>query len=430
MNATIAPSHLSGTIQAPASKSHAHRLFIAAALADKDTILYSNTTSVDIEVTIQCLIALGASIRKESAAEESGAVYHITPICKGSVSAAPVMLDCKESGSTLRFLLPIAAALQKEVSFTGAERLAQRPLSPLYEEMQTHGAVLGPQGSFPLSVGGALSPGTYTLSGKISSQFFTGLLFALPLLGADSEILITDTLESASYVQMTLDIIKQFGIKISWNGKKIRIPGKQSFLTPNEVTVEGDWSNAAFWLCAGALGSDPVCCTGLNLQSSQGDRAILSVLEQFGAKITRNEDSATVTPQELHAITIDASDIPDLVPILSVVAASAQGTTKIINAERLRLKESDRLSTVSELLCTLGIDVIELQDALLIEGGKMMKGGKLTSHNDHRIAMSTVIASLTSNAPILLMGAEAVNKSYPTFYQDFEKLGGNFILEQ
>lgn len=427
MDLQINPSTLSGRVQAPASKSQAHRLLICAALSDTQTRIRCNTSSKDIEVTIECLRALGTDIQIQED------LLLITPISNLSTASLQftldrdILLDCNESGSTLRFLLPVVAALGVFASFTGVERLAKRPLSPLYEELLSHDVRLSNQGTFPLQESGQLQAGTFTLEGGISSQFFSGLLFALPLLKGDSKIKILGALESESYIHMTIEALNQFGVIVTRQGDEFLIPGYQTYHSPELVSVEGDWSNAAFWLSAGAIGSTAITCSGLQSQSLQGDMEILSILKRFGAAVTGTSDEVTVFSKALHGIEIDASNIPDLVPVLSVVAACASGTTRIYNAGRLRFKESDRLAVVTELLHTLGADITELEDSLIINGGKQLSGGVVSSHNDHRIAMSAAIASLICSSPIVIHGAEAVHKSYPGFYDDFASLGGSII---
>lgn len=392
MTKQLLPSPIRGTIPAIASKSMAHRLLICAALADDPTEVVCQTTSKDIEATRACLSAMKEG-RKP--------------------------LPCGESGSTLRFLLPVVAALGLDTEFYMEGRLPDRPLAPLDEELTTHGAKLQKKGA-TLSVSGQLKPGDYTLPGNVSSQYISGLLFALPLLGKPSTLTVTGKIESAPYIEMTLDALRQFGIHIIIEENVFHIPACR-YTSPGRAYVEGDWSNAAFWLCAGAT-SGPVTVTGLDGNSLQGDKAVFDLLKAFGADCRRNEDGFTVSPAPLHAIDIDAAAIPDLVPILSVVAAKAEGTTRIYNAERLRLKESDRIETVCRLLRDLGGQVEETSDGLLICGGSTLPGGTADSCNDHRIAMAAAIASSLCTGAVTVLGAEAVNKSYPHFWDDFEKL--------
>lgn len=392
MTKHILPAPIRGTVAAIASKSMAHRLMICAALADKPTDVVCHTSSRDIEATKACLAAIKEGKKP---------------------------LPCGESGSTLRFLLPVVAALGLDTEFYMEGRLPERPLAPLDEELTKHGAILQKDGAV-LRVSGQLTAGEYCLPGNVSSQYISGLLFALPLLGKPSTLTVTGKVESEPYIQMTLHALRQFGIHIIIEENVYHIPAC-GYESPGKAYVEGDWSNAAFWLCAGAL-TGPVTVTGLDANSLQGDKAVLEILKQFGAVCEQTGNSFTVSPAPLRAIDIDAAAIPDLVPVLSVVAAKAEGTTHIYNAGRLRLKESDRIETVCRLLHDLGGHVKETDDGLVITGGEPLQGGTVDSCNDHRIAMAAAVASCLCQNPLTITGAEAVSKSYPHFWDDLEKL--------
>ncbi len=381
MNITLNKQPISGIIPAIPSKSMAHRLLICAALADTPTKVACQGTSKDIDATRACLAAI-----------KTGEI-----------------LPCGESGSTLRFLLPVAAALGLDASFKMEGRLPQRPLAPLDAQLTAHGAQLSRPAPDILRCTGKLQPGAYTLPGNVSSQYISGLLFALPLLDGLSTLTVTGQIESAPYIEMTLDALKQFGVQVKKEQNVFHIPSCK-YQSPGSAAVEGDWSNAAFWLCAGAL-SGPVTVTGLDMDSLQGDKAILDLLKRFGAVV----DGSAVSPGNLHGIDIDAAAIPDLVPVLSIVAAAAEGTTRIYNAGRLRLKESDRIETVCNLLRALGGKVEERPDGMVIQGGSLT-GGTVDSCNDHRIAMAAAVASVL--CPVTVTGAEAVEKSYPRFWED------------
>lgn len=416
MDIKITPADLCGSLRAVTSKSDAHRCLICAALCDEPTDVVIHDLNRDIEATIGCLCALGAKIEQTSAE-----VWQVQPISKKIKKAR---LNCQESGSTLRFMVPVAAALCHTAQFEGAGRLPQRPLSPLREEMEAHGCTfIGAQ--LPLTVSGRLSAGRFTLPGNVSSQYITGLLLALPLLEGDSDIILTSPLESAGYVLMTLRTLAHFKIEVETlpNGGGYHIKGGQQYHSPKSITAEGDWSNAAFWLAAGAIKA-PVTVTSLNPSSAQGDSEIVSLLKRFGARTDKKDDLVTVSPLSLSGITIDAAAIPDLVPILSVVACAAVGITKITNAARLRIKESDRLQTVAESLNALGGKVTQLPDGLIIEGSGSLKGGEVNSFNDHRIAMAMSIAAGICRDAVIIRDAMAVEKSYPQFYEDFKQLGG------
>lgn len=425
---TLKRPKLKGLIEAIPSKSHVHRLLIAAALYGNDTTInFGATPSADILATIDCLKALNSKITFD---DNSINIKNESTVIKNNT----VELFCNESGSTFRFLIPVVCALGINSKFHPRGRLPQRPLSPLREELISHGADIDEVGTLPFCTKGKLRGGKYTIAGNISSQYITGLLFALPLLDEPSEIIITGKLESKPYVDMTLEVLNHFGVSINVkDDNHILIAGKSKNKKCTEHLIfnaDGDWSNAAFWLVAGALGNE-ITVSKLRTNSTQGDKMIYTLLENFGAnvQITHLENdlyNITVSKNELHAIDIDASDIPDLVPILSLVAAHAKGITRIYNAQRLKIKESDRLATVHELLSTLGAKITETEDGLLIEGNnKLLLGGVVSSHNDHRIAMTAAIASTTSENEVTILGAEAVNKSYPHFWQDF-----NFLCKE
>ena len=416
MNVVITPHPLAGAIDhVMSSKSQAHRLLICAALADGPTLLNNMGYSADVEATIRCLRALGTQIRQE------GDTLRITPAAHFSKGA---LLDCGESGSTLRFLLPVSAALGADCAFTGQGKLSQRPLSPLYEQMQAHGAALGPQGVFPLRCGGALQPGDYTLAGNVSSQFISGLMMALPGLSGNSTITVTGQMESRPYIDMTLNALAQFGIRVEQTQAGFSIPGGQVFHSPGTLAVEGDWSGAAFWLTAGALSSQGIACGPLNTVSAQGDRAIAELLKGFGAAVEGRENSVFIRKNRLLGMDIDISQIPDLAPILAVAAAFSQGQSVLHPIARLRLKESDRVSAILAMLRSLGVPARAEEDRLIIEGQGAVAGGMVDGFHDHRIVLAASIAAAWAAGPVTLLGAEAVNKSYPGFFEQFAALGG------
>lgn len=411
MKIEIIPGNLSGTVRAIASKSHAHRLLIASALARGSNGVNIHTTSQDIEATEVCISRFSEDV--------------------------PV-LDCGESGSTLRFLIPVVMALKDEAIFKGRGRLPERPLSPLKEEMEAHGChfTMAPAQSSAgtrtiCSISGRLQAGTFTLPGNISSQYITGLLFALPLLEKDSRIIITSPLESSRYVDMTLSVLKQYGITIDTelhNGCPVyTVPGGQKYTEPEGISAEGDWSNIAFWIIAGILSKgSSIRCTGLAENSLQSDRAVTDLAAEMGGLIRNDGGELTAEHCDLNAIEIDASGIPDLIPVMAVAAATARGTTRIYNAGRLRIKESDRLAAMYDCLSRLGADITEEPEGLIIRGVPVLKGGTVSGYNDHRIVMAMAVASIVSDAPVIIEGAEAVNKSYPAFFEDFKALGGRF----
>ena len=442
MTIKILDPPVGGTVSAIASKSEAHRLLICAALADEETFVGCPERSEDIEATVNCLVAMGAVVScckngyavspiqrardssSERAQVHAGLSVAVNQTFGALASQPPTELNCGESGSTLRFLLPVCGALGLNAAFHMGGRLPQRPLSSICDEMESHGCVL--HGSSPLICQGQLTSGLYTLPGNISSQFVSGLMLALPLLDGESLISVKGTLESRPYVEITLAALRLFGLSVIEESKQLfRVPGGQVFRSPKKTHAGGDWSNAAFWLSLGAFCQNGVTCTGLDLKSLQGDRAIVCLLERFGANVSCEDSSVTVLPGELRGIDIDAGDTPDLVPVLAAVASAAHGVTTIRNAGRLRIKESDRLSTVTESLTDLGADIAQTEDGLTVRGKNRLTGGITNSFGDHRIAMAAAVLSAACAEPVTICGAEAVRKSYPRFFDDFSaKLGG------
>jgi 3-phosphoshikimate 1-carboxyvinyltransferase len=383
MDITVYPEKLSGIVNAIPSKSQAHRLLICAAFADGPTTLICQETNDDIQATAICLNALGADIRRS----DSG--YEIIPVKSIPHEA---FLDCGESGSTLRFLLPIVGALGVDATFRMGGRLPSRPLSPLWEELERMGCRLSRPAENTIRCQGKLIAGDYFIDGGISSQFISGLLFAAALIDGKSQITVTGNLESKPYVDLTKQALQIF-----------QAP---DFHTPEYVTVEGDWSNSAFFLAAQQLGS-AVTVTNLQTDSLQGDRMV-----------------ATLLPQLNKHCEIDVRDIPDLVPILSVVAAAQNGAV-FTGIHRLRLKESDRVESVIRMIKNLG-GKAEADENTLTIYGTGLKGGIVDSMNDHRIAMSAAIASTVCTEPVTILGAQCVSKSYPHFWEEFSRLGGKY----
>lgn len=384
MDITIQPANLHGEVTAIPSKSQAHRYLICAAFCSSETTLICPDTNRDIEATADCLRALGAEITRTSAG------YHIDPFQNVPQSA---VLNCCESGSTLRFMLPIVGALGVDAVFQMEGRLPQRPLSPLWEEMERMGCTLSRPSANTIHCCGKLRGGDYTIDGGVSSQFITGLLFALSLIQEPCELFISGKIESQPYITMTEEAMGLFGAP--------------DYRSPGTVTVEGDWSNGAFWVAAQMLGS-PISVRGLNAISVQGDRAVVDISHRL---------------QE-SSITVSAADIPDLVPILSVLAAANHGAV-FTDIGRLRLKESDRVATVIEMIENLGGKAESTEDTLTVHGTGFI-GGIVDSHNDHRIAMAAAIAATVCEKSVTILGAEAVNKSYPKFWEEYRRLGGNY----
>ena len=393
MDITIYPGKLSGTVTAIPSKSQAHRLLICAAFSDDKTYLSCPETNQDIEATAQCLRALGATI------ERTLAGYTVTPISQISTSA---VLDCSESGSTLRFMLPIVGALGVEGTFQMRGRLPQRPLSPLWEEMERMGCNLSRPTADTIHCSGKLNCGEYTIDGSVSSQFITGLLFAMALIPGKSSLSITGKVESKPYIQMTQCALSEFGV----SNNEFQIHGNLPFHTPGNVIVEGDWSNGAFFLAAKSLGND-ITVLGLDPVSPQGDKAVTTALADL-----------------VQDAIISAADIPDLVPILSVVAGARHGGT-FTDVGRLRLKESDRVETVAAMMRNLGATVDVVGETLQVFPGQY-HSCTIDSASDHRIAMAAAIAATVADGPVTIRGAECVSKSYPAFWQEFRRLGGQY----
>lgn len=410
MDVKIYPSVLKGTVEAPPSKSAAHRLIICAALSDKPSVIEISALNKDIEATIRSLNALGAEITR------NGACLNVKPIVKPVKNACA---DVGESGSTLRFLIPVCAALGAETRFSGEGRLPERPLTDLLNAMT---GCSYDSGKLPLTVKGVLEHGVFSLPGDISSQYISGLLFACPLLKGDSNILLTTKLQSAPYVDMTISSLNKFSVSADKTPEGFFIKGGQKYISPGKIKVEGDYSAAAFWVAAGAIGGN-LKITGLDKDSLQGDAEICSLADKFGAVVKRDEFGAEVNSAELSGLEIDAGEIPDLVPALSVIGAFAKGRTVIYNAARLRIKESDRLKAMADNLKRLGAVVEEKYDSLIISGGGL-SGGTVSGYNDHRIVMSCAVAAAYAKEPVIIEGAEAVEKSYPLFFEDYKKLGG------
>ncbi len=415
MNAILHHLNPAGCLDAVPSKSAAHRLLICAALSESPSRIRCAKINDDIEATVRCLNALGANICFQNG------ILHVTPL---RTLPSHAVLDCGESGSTLRFLLPVVLALGVSADFQMSGRLPARPLSPLYEELISHGAVLSPQGSNPLSVSGKLRGGNYMMAGNVSSQFTTGLLLALSLLNEPSVITLTGKMESRPYIDLTLSILRTYGGNPTEENGTFRIFPTRYRAIP-DGTVEGDWSGAAMMLACGALSEAGITVRGLDPASTQGDRAILPILAAFGAECRQSADGITVRRGNLHGITVDAADIPDIVPPIAAVAAAAEGTTVIENCGRLRLKESDRLETVSGMLRSLGADAMIKGDSLVIHGKKHLAGGITDSYGDHRIAMAAAVLAVVCEHPVTIQNAEAVKKSYPAFFQDFRLLCGD-----
>ena len=424
MKVKIKPKKLGGTIPIPPSKSYSHRAIIAAALAtsnkDKEVSRIDNLKySVDITTTTEIMENWGANI-------EIGEDFEIIKGNSGIVNPKDEYTQCNESGSTIRFLIPIGLSSNNKIVFDGKGKLVERPLDSYYKIFDEQGIKYSNNnGWLPLNVDGQLKSGKYEIEGNISSQYITGLLYALPLLNGDSELKINKTLESKGYIDLTLEILEMSGIKVENNNyKSFFIKGNQKY-NPFDYVIEGDYSQVAFWIVAGILGSE-IKCLHVKKDSLQGDREIIEIVQRMGANVEIFDDYIIVKPSQTYGTVIDISQCPDIGPILTVLAALSKGETKIINAERLRIKESDRITSIKTELNKLGANVEEVGDSLVINGVERLTGSaELSAWNDHRIAMSLAIASIKCDGEIVIDEAESVKKSYPHFWEDFKKMGGD-----
>jgi len=412
----LSPTELYGTVTAPPSKSDAHRAIICAALSKGVCKLSPIALSNDIKATISCIEALGATT------EINGDV--LTVDGSNLFCGDTAHLHCQESGSTLRFFVPIVALGGVKATFTGEGKLPERPIGIYLDTLPQAGVECKTQGGLPLEISGKLQNGRFEIPGNVSSQFITGLLFALPMLQGDSDIVLTSPMESIGYINMTINTMKRFGVEIETTDYGWHIRGNQSYNATN-YTVEGDWSQAAFFMVAGAV-SGNVTVKGVRKDSVQGDKKIADILADFGADVDFKDNEITVRESAMTAISeIDASQIPDLVPILAVCATFAEGTTRITHAERLRIKESDRLSSTANLINNLGGNVEELPDGLVITGvTEWLQGGEVEGCNDHRIVMSASICAIGSEDTVICTDAQSINKSYPAFFEDYNSIGG------
>ena len=420
----LTPSSFKGTILSQPSKSMAHRAVICGALAKGESTIENIVLSDDIKATLRTMSAMGFSYALKESCLYPGR-HQVVIQSSGSPRMVEEEMDCGESGSTARFIMPITRLDAKKVRINGHGGLVKRPFGIYGELFGEKGVTYRDEnGMMPITLEGRLKPGIFTLPGNVSSQFVSGLLFALPLLEGNSEIHITGNLESVSYIHMTLTALNEAGIKVeaSEDCRLLKVPGNQSYRSLN-TRVEGDWSQAAFFCVLGVLHGS-LRLTGLKKDSIQGDRAIVSILEAMGGSFTWEGDALVIEKSSLKGIEIDVSQCPDLVPVLAVAGAMASGTTRIVNGARLRIKESDRLMTTCRELNRLGAKIEELPDGLVIRGVEAFSGGEAESCGDHRIIMALAVAASVGKGEVLLHGCEAVAKSYPEFWEDYESLGG------
>ncbi len=410
----ILPQRIGGRFAAPPSKSEAQRLLLCAALADAPTTILCPAVSQDILQMSAGLSALGASIVRTAEG------FAVTPLTAPPRTAA---IDCGESGAVLRFLLPLAAALGVETEFRRSARLAERPIAPLAALLESHGCRLAELPDGRLLLRGRLRRGhiRFTIDGAVSSQFVSGLLMALPLLGNEIGLTVLPPVVSADYITLTTEVLLRFGVVWGATPDGFCLLADQRFHAPQQpLTAHGDWSGAAALLCAGAI-SAPVTVTGLDLASRQPDREILTLLTRFGASVETRDGAVTVAPQRLHGIRATLEGYPDLLPPLAAVAAAAEGETRLFGVARLRWKESDRPAVLAAMLRALGGEAAVQGDCLVIRGGRLLRGGTVSACGDHRIAMAAALLACQCAAPLTLEGAQCVEKSYPQFWTQLEE---------
>ena len=427
MDIKINPGPLKGTLQAISSKSELHRMLICAAFADKPTEILASGSAYDgkhdlpndILATISCLTVLGTKCDIQP-----GKIIVSPAEINREWKEAPV-LDCRESGSTFRFLLPIAAAVCGKASFRGSGRLPDRPIAELSEALKAHGVTFSSD-RLPFTISGHPSGGVYEIPGNISSQYLTGLLLTLPLIGETAQIRLTTTLASSGYIDITTQVMNAFGVQVQQKDGTWHLTSQTFYQSPGSIPAGGDWSNTAAFLTASMLreGSE-IHCQALLPDSAQGDRSLLHFLEDFGAGISAGEEGLRTAAGILHGTSVDIDSTPDLLPYLAIAACAAQGKTVFYNAARLRLKESDRIDSTAAMIRNLGGEVETEADKIIVYGHGYLTGGTVEAMNDHRIVMSAAIAASICEKPVIIHGAEAVNKSYPTFFEDFAAMEGD-----
>lgn len=442
MQVTITPRKLKGKIDAVSSKSYLHRMLLCAAMSDKETTIYLNCRSKDVDATIRCVEAMGAKVD----VEDGKLTVH--PAEWQTKSELP-LLDCGESGSTARFVLPMTAAVCGGGTLVGEGRLPARPFGAICTVMEENGCEFSSY-SLPMTVTGPLKSGVYRIPANISSQYISALMMSLPLVDGDSEIVFTTEVESEGYLDITEAVMADFGMPLEKTANGYKIKGNRNYLSPGEIMAEGDWSNGAFWVAANALGSDLVI-GNLKAGSLQRDCQITQVAAKLFTESWLSKEDETVpaydkteatadrcglsygtevtTGQSAGEIRIDGTDIPDIIPISAVMACGRIGLTRFINCQRLRLKESDRLNSVATLICALGGSAIVDKDDLIVDGCGYLAGGEIDSFKDHRIVMSAAIAATICTGPVTITNAQDVAKSYPEFFADYVMLGGEVRTE-
>lgn len=416
--AIITPQRLSGSIDAPPAKSIMHRAIICALLARSISEIYPVDLSNDIMATINAAKTLGAFANVVS--------NRLIIDSRNAFNSNYININCNESGSTLRFLLPVVSAFGINAIFEGVNSLISRPMGVYAQILPDFGVRCSYSGKLPFAVSGKLKAGRFLVPADVSSQFITGLLLALPLLKEDSEIIFTTALASSGYIDTTIKVMQDFGVKVIRTNVGFKIPKNQHYCAQKEYFIEGDWSQSAFFMAAGAI-SGHVTVRGLSLDSFQGDKIVAKILYRMGAKISYNKKKCeiTVASGRLSNFNIFAAQNPDLVPVLAVLGACAEGTMRILGVSRLRYKESDRLYAINDGLTKLGVNVTEVEDGLLIKGQKQFDNSNLNGFNDHRIVMAFSVAAIRARERISISDAESISKSYPSFFEDYNKLGGS-----
>lgn len=419
----ITPRSFKGQVNIPPSKSISHRAIISASLSNGTSKISNVAFSDDIIATLEAMKSLGVEVLDIEKETE----HTSTIVIDGTDDLKLIndTIDCFESGSTIRFLMPLVTLPNKKVTVTGRGRLVERPMDTYYKMFEKQNIEYKTtDGNLPVTIKGRLNPGTFEMKGDISSQFITGLLFTLPLLNGDSKVVITTELESKGYVDLTLDMLKKFDIEVeNINYQEFRVKGNQKY-SAHDYKVEGDYSQIAFWIVAGVLNGE-IKCNNIDLDSLQGDKVVLDIVREMGGDLEAREDYVIAKKSKTKGTIIDASECPDIIPVLSVLASVSEGETRVINGKRLRIKESDRLNSTATIINDMGGDVEELEDGLIIRGVEKLKGGvTIDSYGDHRIAMALGVASTICDEPIIVTNSHVVSKSYPNFWEDFVKVGG------
>ena len=415
MIAKVSPFNSDISVVAPPSKSYAHRLMIASALGSGKTVIKNVGTSDDVSATANCLSALGAKVEISSGNAEIVGIF-------GAEKTNSAVLNCGESGSTLRFLMPITSALGVKAEFTGKGKLLSRPNEILFDLLKRHGVT-----SDGYKLEGKLTSGVFEVDASVSSQYITGLLFALPLLDGDSEIILSGEVVSADYINITFEVLKLSGIKYNLDGRKITVYGNQKYTMPKEVVSEGDWSGASFLLSLGVI-SGKAEVKGLNINSAQGDKKILEIVKSAGGKVELGESVITYK-SDLKGFKVNLENCPDLAPITCVLASYAKGISEISGLKRLKIKESDRLKAISDMLKEAKVKYTATDEKIIIYGTGEVFGGKFDGYKDHRIVMSATVLGSSAKGLSEVTDAESVAKSYPDFFEDING-GNNVVLER